>query len=144
MGILTVSLPNLDKLLMHQGFSLLELLTVMTIVAVISAFAYPSYQNYIIRAHRHDGQAALLDLANRMESYYAEHETYQSASIKDILNTNKSLGGWYQLSINQVSDVAYLLEATPIGSQASIDKNCASLTLNSQGIRGGTSENCWN
>jgi type IV pilus assembly protein PilE len=128
---------------MRQGFSLLELLTVLTIVAVISAFAYPSYQNYIVRAHRHDGQAALLDLANRMESYYAEHATYQSVSIKDLLSTDKSLSGWYQLSISQTSDVGYLLEAIPIASQASIDKSCASITLNSQGLRRGTSDSCW-
>ena len=129
---------------MQQGFSLIEILMVLVITAILSTIAYPSYQTYILRAHRHDGQAALLDLANRMEYYYLEHGGYQSASITDMVSTDKYLGGWYQLSIIQASETDFTIQANAIGQQALADKRCASLTINSQGLKSGTSEHCWN
>lgn len=136
--------PNPGYLFVQKGFSLIEILMVLVITAILSTIAYPSYQTYILRVHRHDGQAALLDLANRMEYYYSEHGGYQSASITDMVSTNKSLGGWYQLSIIQASETDFTLQAIAIGQQALADERCASLTINSQGLRNGSSEDCWN
>ena len=122
---------------MIKGFSLMELLIVLVIMGVLSLFAYPNYNDYIMRAHRSDGQVALFDLANRMEQYYFERNTYHTATIGggstfDVLSNNTSPDGWYKLSIN-ASASAYTLQATPTGSQASRDSRCQSLTLTNLG-----------
>ena len=47
---------------MSGGFTLIELMIVVTIIAIISAIAVPSYNNYVLRAKRSEGRAALMDV----------------------------------------------------------------------------------
>lgn len=141
-----------------NGFTLVELLIVMAIIAVLVSLGYPSYQEYLIQSRRTDGQASLLDLANRMEDYYAEHNTYASATLAtgnvdtDVLPSSTSPALWYNLSIVTQDDRTYLLQATPQKAQTN-DKTCQSLTLNSLGEKNittgpegaptGTVTKCW-
>ena len=153
----------------EAGFSLIELLIVIAIIGVLTAFAYPSYQEYIMRAHRSDGQTALLDLACRMEQFYAEFHTYETATIatgsaKDVLSQPRSIGHGYLLSIVNATPNTYQntllthpntyqLQATPTGQQGKNDRKCQSLTVNHLGIKGiapgplgaplGTNDECW-
>lgn len=125
----------------NKGFSLIELLIVVAISTIIACMTYPSYQHYITRAHRIDGQSALFDLANRLELYYSIQNTYKTATINagkttDILSTNNSPEHWYLLSITHATDTTYTIQATPIAAQAISDKPCQSLTLNNLGVRG--------
>lgn len=143
---------------MYKGFSLIELLFVLLIVGILTSITYPSYRQYITRVHRNEGQTALLDLANRMESYYSEHKTYESATIgagntSDVLSKHQSDNGWYLLSIILATHFSYELIATPTKNQAKADVNCQSLTFNSSGVKGlakgpigapsGTVHQCW-
>lgn len=143
---------------MKSGFSLIELVIAMAIVAILVAIAYPSYHNYIVNARRTDGQTALLDLASRMEQYYSENHTYQTATIAaggatDVMDSATSPEGWYVLSISNATPTTYTLQATPQNSQATGDTRCQTLTLNQLGIKDitagpagaptSTAEACW-
>ena len=143
---------------MKKGFTLVELLVVMIIVGILATIAFPSYREYVARARRSDGQAALLDLASRLERFYSERNTYQSATIgtggsTDVLSRTTSSENWYTLSITSATANAYNLQATPVGAQATADTRCQSLTLNSLGAKGvasgpagaptGTAADCW-
>ncbi|WP_207384282.1 type IV pilin protein [Legionella yabuuchiae] len=143
---------------MKLGFSLIELLVVMIVVGILVSVAYPSYREYINRAHRADGQSALLNLASRMERYYSERHTYQTATIgtgaaTDVLSSATSPEGWYVLSIPTATATTFTLRATPTGTQATSDTLCQSLTLNHLGVKGittgpagtptGTASQCW-
>ena len=126
---------------MEQGFSLIELLIVFVITSILACIAYPSYCDYIIRVHRIDGQSALLDLANRMERFYATENSYQTATIgtgntTDVLKHNVSPEGWYTLTITQATDSTFTLQATPVHEQATRDTHCQSFTFNQLGIKG--------
>lgn len=134
-----------------KGFTLIELVITLAIFAILVVIAYPSYTKYIVSARRSDAQSALLDLAARMEQYYAENNSYAGATIgvnpaTDIVNTAASAEGWYNLTVNSNAS-SYTLTATPIGAQASQDSKCTSLTLNNLGIKGstgtGTTAQCW-
>lgn len=117
---------------MNKGFSLIELLFVLTMVGVLATIAYPNYSDYLTRTRRLEAQTALLDLASRMEQYHANAQTYQTATVQSAL----SPGGWYALSITQASARTYQLQATPMGVQAHRDTHCQSLTLSNTGIEG--------
>ncbi|STX51876.1 Type-IV pilin [Legionella busanensis] len=126
---------------LNRGFTLIELMIVVVIVAILAVIAYPSYQDYITRGRRADGQAALLDLASRMERYYTQQNTYQTATIgtgnaTDVRGTNLSPDQWYTLSITAQTPSTYTLQATPRNQQATNDTRCQTLTLNSLGVKG--------
>jgi len=122
---------------LNKGFSLIEILIALVIISILSSIAFSGYGYYIARAKRTDGQMALLDLANRMEHYFLEHNTYEMATIgkgthSDILNDALSPAGWYQLSISKATPDQYTLKATAMNARGSRD---TSLTLESGGNR---------
>ncbi len=132
----------------YRGFSLLELLIVFSIIGLMTLITYPSYTHYLIKLRRTDGQTSLLELANSMEDYYAEHQSYEHATLgtnpkTDLLNSIYSSQGWYILAIKSQTEKNYSLEARAILAQAQTDKNCLTLTLNSEGLKNGGEKQCW-
>lgn len=119
----------------------------IAIAAILASIAIPAYHDHVIRAKRLDGQTALLDLASRMEQYYSQHQTYQTATIgrgdaQDVLASSLTPAGWYTLAIVIQNDSDYSLKAIPLGN----DPACQSLTFNSQGVKGttnGSPASCW-
>lgn len=132
------------------GFSLLELLIVIVILGLLATIAIPQYQQQVVKARRSDGKIALLDLAGRMERYYAEKQTFVGATIGaggTISTTNTSPDGYYTLSVGTPSATAFSLTATPTGSQLTDDTLCGTLGLNQLGTKtvtgSGTVAQCW-
>lgn len=143
---------------MNKGFTLIELIIVLAITGILAAVAYPSYQHYLTRSRRVEGQTALIDLATRMEEYYAANDTYQTATIasttsNDVLSRTNTQENHYTLAIIQANETTYTISATPIGSQAANDKRCQTLIYNHIGEKKiapgpagtptGTVEQCW-
>ena len=54
----------------HTGFTLIEVMIAMAIIAILTAIAFPSYQNYITRSSRSAAQTELLELANLQEKIF--------------------------------------------------------------------------
>ena len=137
----------------NAGFTLLELMIVVAVMAILAAIVMPSYQSAVYKGRRADGTTALLDLANRLQRYYSENNTYASATIAagnsttDVLASATSPQGHYTLSFAAKAANTYTIQAAPIGAQAG-DAKCGTLTLTSASIRGrsGTEPDvsrCW-
>lgn len=141
-----------------QGFSLLELLIVLFISSILLSFAYPSYQQYILRSQRLEGQLALLELANKMEQHYAKYYNYAQATIgcgseHDVLANAFTQQKYYALKIINASDQHFIIQAIPQNTQGQMDTLCQTLQLDDQGrqmivagprgIPEGTWEACW-
>lgn len=141
-----------------NGFTLMELMIVVALIGVLTSIAYPSYQNYVLRANRSEGQAMLNDAAARQERYFAQNYSYvTSASDIDKLGMRNSTTtnnattvtsdtGKYILSV-AADNSGYALTATTAGPQRS-DTKCGNLTLNGAGTKGVTGtgasvEDCW-
>lgn len=143
----------------HQrGFTLIELLIVVAIIGVITAFAYPSYMDYVERTRRVDAQGALLEFSAAMERHYATANSYLGAASggsdtgsPGIFPDEAPLEGndkYYDLTINAATGSSYTLRATPKGVQV----GNGILELDSTGARRwdesgdgsfGTGENDW-
>jgi len=52
------------KMNSERGFNLIELMIVITIIAILSTIAYPTFEKTLYQARRTDGQLALLALQN--------------------------------------------------------------------------------
>jgi type IV pilus assembly protein PilE len=122
------------------GFTLLELLMALAVLAILAAIAYPSYRQSIINGRRADGSTALLDLANRMEQYYAQNNTFATATVAagvaatDVLTSNVSAQGYYTVSIEAQAANTYTIRASRAGAQT-VDTLCGDFKLTSAGVK---------
>lgn len=141
----------------QQGISLLELMIALAIVAILTAIAYPSYQEQIRKSRRTDARTALLDLGAKMERYaYANSGSYGGATVAGLMGNTTSPDGYYGLTIAAPTAACpiascYQVTATPVAgkSQAS-DSLCQSFTLTSadgklaqDSSAGNSSAQCW-
>jgi len=117
------------------GFTLLQLLIAVVVMAILAAIAYPSYKLRIDAGRRADGTTALFDLANRMQRYYTENNTFIGATIANVGANATSPQGYYTLTIPALAANTYTLQATRAGVQAG-DTRCGDLTLTSANVRG--------
>ena len=70
----------MTKLKNNKGFSLIELMIVVAIVGLLSAIAYPAYDNYVKRSKRVVAEGDLYALRNAMQRYFSENNTYLGAA----------------------------------------------------------------
>ena len=63
------------------GFTLTELLIVVAVISLLAAVAYPSYQKQVQAGRRAEAKAALTEIAQRLERFYTENNTYLNACL---------------------------------------------------------------
>ena len=119
----------------QKGFTLLEMV-VVAVIGILLGIAIPSYQNYVIRSNRTEGQALLSDAAARQERYYSQNPGSATPRRGKLgMSSANSPNNLYNLTIATPTSTTYTLTATPINSQTR-DKTCGKLTLNQLGERG--------
>jgi type IV pilus assembly protein PilE len=129
------------------GFTLIELMITVAIVGILASVAYPSYQDYIIRANRSTAQQFMLDIANREEQYLLDARTYTATIGTGGLNLTAptSISGRYTFSVTVAAGppLTYTITATPTGPQTGdlydpirSSNSVGPLTLDSLGQKG--------
>jgi prepilin-type N-terminal cleavage/methylation domain-containing protein len=58
------------------GFTLIELMIVVTIIGILAAISIPAYQGYVREAHLNEAKPYLLDIASKERSYKVRNGTY--------------------------------------------------------------------
>lgn len=142
-----------------QGFTLIEIMIAVAIIAIISGFAYPSYVKHIQRAKRVDAQTAVLEAAQRQESYYLRNNSYAKDLTQLEYNTTSS-EGLYNLALSATPAdctgnhttvcTGFTLSATPVATKPQAqDSDCQSFKVNQLGTKTATDANnnastkCW-
>lgn len=59
-----------------HGFTLVELMIVVGIVGILTALAYPSYQESVFKGRRAEARTAIADLMQQQERYMTQRGTY--------------------------------------------------------------------
>ncbi len=116
------------KINRKNGFTLVELMVVIAIIGILTAIAFPSYQNYLKKSRREDAKGALMGLANAMERHFTETNSYQKAAVGNadtgtprIYSATSPIDGdtpYYDLRIMAATQTTYRIRATPISSSA--------------------------
>lgn len=66
-----------------HGFTLIELMIVVTIIGILSAIAIPAYQIYVARAQMTEGLVATQGLRNEIAIWVANYKQFPDASAVD-------------------------------------------------------------
>lgn len=157
----------------RTGFTLMELMIALVVIGVLSAIAFPSYQEHVRRAKRTEGKTALLKAAQLQERIYITGDPGVANSLATYADNNRlpvlfglAAGatvysgenpaldtGAYTITVDANPNAGcatnfqqcFQLRATPNGSHS--DPRCAQLTLTSTGVRGSngtdTVARCW-
>jgi len=105
----------------EPGFTLIELMIVISILAILLLVALPSYQNYVTKANRSAAQSDLLAAAQAMEKYYAINFTYAGAAAGTTFPSeapSDAQDKLYDVSLPVADPNSFLIRAIPKGAQA--------------------------
>jgi type IV pilus assembly protein PilE len=67
------------------GFTLIEVLIVVTLIAILTAIALPSYQDYVRRGKLTEANSNLSDVRLRLEKFYSDNRMYGTAGVCGVL-----------------------------------------------------------
>ena len=141
----------------QRGVTLIELMVVAAIIAIISAFAYPSYERYIVRSKRAVAQNALLQVADRQQQFFMDNKRF-AADLTNLGYTANpfaiddegratvpgNVDAVYSLALSNVTATTWTVTAAPLNGQLSRDTICGSLTLTQAGTKGSSlGGDCW-
>ena len=73
-----------------HGFTLIELMIVVAIIGILAAIAYPSYTKHVLKSRRSLAKAAMMEVAQKEEAYYARNASY-TTSLSDLGYTGSAL-----------------------------------------------------
>jgi type IV pilus assembly protein PilE len=145
----------------QRGFTLIETLTVLVIMLILASMVYPGYARFVVKARRAEAQAALLELMQKQERYFTQHNRYLAFSaissdedakrFKWYSGTRAASSG-YELrgEACPADKIEYCILLTALPGTAMVDRNfkdpeCGALTLSSRGERRaeGQAARCW-
>lgn len=122
-----------------NGFTLIELIIVVTIVGILVSVALPSYRQYVVRASREAVQSEMLEYANLQEKIYLNSNAYSTSIIAAYngtaggglgRNSGQSRDNKYNLTM--ISDgQTFMITATPVAT--STQKGDGNITISHDG-----------
>lgn len=132
----------------HQSraFTVIEMLIVVSLIAILAGIAMPAYQDHVRQSRRIDGQTALLNLQMAQERWRANNLGY-TANLGDLGVSTSSSENHYTIAITNGSTSATGFTATASAKSTSpqaADASCGTLTLTQSGNQTSmTPAACW-
>jgi type IV pilus assembly protein PilE len=128
-----------------SGFTLIEVMVALAIVAILAAVAFPSYQSYVRRGIRAQGQVFLVDLAQRQEQFFLDQRRYAtdigggsgelSFSVPAEVSKHYTLQRPFTVSNASGAPPTFVHALTPNAGDQMATSNDGSLLINNLGTR---------
>ncbi|MFV0574393.1 MAG: pilin [Vibrio sp.] len=81
-----------SNLILFSGFTLIELMIVVSVIGVLASIAIPQYQNYVKKAELSAGLASLTSLKISLEDHIASRGNFPENWQEEELGTKTDLG----------------------------------------------------
>ncbi len=116
-----------------SGFTLIELMITVAVIGILAAVAYPSYNDYLIRATRSAAQSFMLDVSNKEEQYLLDARIYaavaNNAGFSTLgLTVPVEVSRFYNLTVASVTASTYTIQAAPIAGTRQASDSTLGLT----------------
>ncbi|GJG96626.1 type IV pilin protein [Cupriavidus pauculus] len=143
----------------QYGFTLAELMVTVAIIAILSTFAYPSYQEFVLKGRRTEAKSALMGNMQLFERHYSQVNTYNTSSTDATIwpsfktySGDSATGSSYTIRAARCPNAAtdgQCIELQAIPNRA--DATCGTLVLRTNGQKANMTNgstysqtaNCW-
>ena len=71
----------------QKGFTLIELMIVVSIIGILASIAVPAYGDYVIRGKLQEGVSSLADGRIKMEQFFQDNRAYNTTGSPCPTNT---------------------------------------------------------
>jgi type IV pilus assembly protein PilE len=129
-----------------NGFTLIELLIVLAITGILAGIAYPSYTEYVKRAHRSDITGLLTDTAHQLERFYSRNGQYSDVVGPPAVMLEMSVGNGVYAIVAQREVQSFEVVAMPVAGGVMDGDRCGGFVIDNVGKRGNVGveeEGCW-
>ena len=117
-----------------EGFTLMELVTVIALIVILTVISAPIYNSYASKARQTEGYLVLATIRSAQDNYFNDNGFYRIADETNDGFTNNLLGintkgnDYYKLfNINDVNNGT--VKDTKVGFQAVVKSNNGNITL---------------
>jgi type IV pilus assembly protein PilE len=120
----------------QHGFSLIEIMVTIGIVGLLTAIAMPSYNAYVLKAHRVDAVRSLTAFRQAFERCYSQNFTYLNAGTTPCPaapgTATTSTNGYYDISFPTLTQSQYVIWAVATNNQVN-DSQCQTFVVTNAG-----------
>lgn len=121
----------------YSGFTLVELMTVVGVIAIITAIALPAYNAQVLKSRRAEAINGIGELQLRQERWRAEHSEFATTAQLGVIPSSPYYSFAVGSPVGTCADGStactptncYVVSAETIGSQTADDGTCGTLTL---------------
>ena len=131
-----------------RGMTLVELLIVVSVVAILASVALPSWNLQVQKARRADARNTLMLVQIEQGKYRADNGSYTSSmSALGLSAYNSTSRDYYNVSIVSSSATAFVASAAPNTNGGQNGDSCGTFAINQSGPDGSGSyasvSDCW-
>jgi type IV pilus assembly protein PilE len=123
----------------QQGFTLLELITVVAMIAILTAIAIPSYNSYMLSAQQSEAQSEALRVSALLSAWKVRNLSYRNFDLKNqpqIKSSTTLTSNTIYLPIGaSATEASYLLRVVDLDSKQALNANIAGVTGRNFAIR---------